>query len=236
MKKVLIPCLLLATTGCAGNHPRGFDGPPPPGGNGGRPLDARLFVSPMGEPFRGDEDGLRPQDVWFRAADRNGDGAITVDEMAADADRFFAILDRNRDGGIDPDEVAYYEKVLLPQSGGGDGPPRGGRPDGEDHGHGPGRRRPPGGGFGGGGSPPGGGQPPRGGDDHASKDDRPDYSAMGASRFGYLRLPEPVSAADTDFNRTITQLEFEAAARQRFALLDRNHDGRIVPGELPHLR
>lgn len=100
MRKVLISCLLLATTACAGNGPRGFDGPPPPGGrDGGDAHDARLFVSPMGEPFRGGRDGARPQDAWFRAADRYGDGAITVDQMVADADRFFAVSgwrDRSR--------------------------------------------------------------------------------------------------------------------------------------------
>lgn len=150
-----------------------------------------------------------------------------------------------RDGGIDPDEVAYYEKVLLPHSGGAGGPPDGGHPNGEGgRGRGPGDGPPPDGGFGGGGSgggfgggpTPGSGQSSRGGGDHASKNDRPDYGAMGAARFGYLALPEPVGAADTDFNRTITPLELEAAARQRCALLDRNHDGRIVPGELPRLR
>lgn len=74
----------------------------------------RAFLSPMGEPFFGrtaSEDGLI---VWFQQADTNHDGALTSDEMSADADRFFKILDRNHDGEIDPDEISQYE-VAVPQ-------------------------------------------------------------------------------------------------------------------------
>jgi Ca2+-binding EF-hand superfamily protein len=66
----------------------------------------------MGEPFSGrtvGEDGLV---VWFEQADRNHDGAITIDEMTADADRFFQLLDRTHDGEIDPDDISYYEQVV----------------------------------------------------------------------------------------------------------------------------
>src|SRR5687767_16021251 len=59
------------------------------------------FVSPMGEPFRPPSTGEAPLARWFARADRNRDGALTGDEMQADADRFFARLDRNSDGGID---------------------------------------------------------------------------------------------------------------------------------------
>lgn len=75
----------------------------------------RFFVSPMGEPFYGrtpGEDGLL---VWFQQADRNHDGAITRDEMVADAARFFSVLDRHGDGEIDPDDMTYYEGVIAPQ-------------------------------------------------------------------------------------------------------------------------
>ena len=40
----------------------------------------RPFVSPMGEPFRGDASGDGLVD-WFNQADRNHDGLVTVDEM-----------------------------------------------------------------------------------------------------------------------------------------------------------
>ena len=65
----------------------------------------------MGEPFHGrtsGEDGFVP---WFEQADRNRDGALSSDEMSADAARFFATLDTNHDGEIDPDEIAHYESV-----------------------------------------------------------------------------------------------------------------------------
>ena len=75
----------------------------------------RLFISPMGEPFRPtgrDDDALAD---WFRQADRNHDGQLTLEEMQADADRFFALLDVNHDGEIDPDEITRYENVVAPE-------------------------------------------------------------------------------------------------------------------------
>jgi hypothetical protein len=47
-----------------------------------------------------------------------------------------------------------------------------------------------------------------------------------------LGLPEPVIAADADFNRGVSREEFRRAAGQRFVLLDVNHDGRLEPAEL----
>jgi Ca2+-binding EF-hand superfamily protein len=58
---------------------------------------------------------------------------------------------------------------------------------------------------------------------------------QGAGRFGYLDYPEPVTAADRNFNRGVDAQEFERAADERFALLDANRDGKITPGELPRL-
>lgn len=75
----------------------------------------RAFMSPMGEPFFGrtaGEDGLI---VWFEQADSNHDGALTVDEMTADAERFYSALDTNHDGEIDPDEISHYEIYIAPQ-------------------------------------------------------------------------------------------------------------------------
>ncbi len=69
----------------------------------------------MGEPFRAsgrDDDTLAD---WFRQADRNHDGQLTLEEMQADADRFFALLDVNHDGEIDPDEITRYETVVAPE-------------------------------------------------------------------------------------------------------------------------
>lgn len=94
------------------------DGPPPPGGPGG-PRPRGLFVSPMGEPFRGTVDGKAPQDAWFDGADANHDGALTLDEFRDDAMRWFKILDRKGDGEIDPADIEHYETVLAPEARGG---------------------------------------------------------------------------------------------------------------------
>ncbi len=75
----------------------------------------RLFISPMGEPFRStsrDDDTLAD---WFEKADKNHDGRLTIEEMQQDAERFFAILDVNHDGEIDPDEITHYENVVAPE-------------------------------------------------------------------------------------------------------------------------
>ena len=100
------------------------DGPPPPGGSGGPggpggPRPRGLFVSPMGEPFRGTPDGKAPADAWFDGADTNHDGALTLDEFRDDAMRWFKILDRKGDGEIDPADIEYYETVLAPEARGG---------------------------------------------------------------------------------------------------------------------
>ena len=44
-----------------------------------------------------------------------------------------------------------------------------------------------------------------------------------------------VVVADTNFNRGVDPREFRAAALDRFAALDKNHDGRITRSELPNL-
>ena len=51
-----------------------------------------------------------------------------------------------------------------------------------------------------------------------------------------LNIPEPVAAADTDFNRAVTLDEFRQAALTRFALLDSAHQGRLTLPQLEALR
>ncbi len=203
------------------------DRPPPPRHHGAPRGDREpryLFISPMGEPFR----MAQPEKTWFAGADANHDGRIDRAEFRADALRFFHVLDRNNDGEIDPDEIDFYETRIAPEirvrdaGGGGRGsmPPGGGR-GGSRHG----------GGFGGGGSRFGGG---RGEGATPGSSQRPAREqAQGAARWSYIALPEPVTAADTNFNRGVDANEFMLAADQRFMLLDRNSDGFLVPGELP---
>lgn len=169
----------------------------------------RMFISPMGEPYRPsgrDDDGLAD---WFQRADANHDGRLTLEEMQKDADRFFATLDVNHDGEIDPEEITRYEEVVAPeiQSGhlsvaafGGDG-------DAANPAQGRGHRGRSGPSFG------------------NSRDNDPH---QGAGRYGLLDLPEPVISADTDFNRGVSRTEFEQAAGQRFLALDVDHHGYLT--------
>jgi Ca2+-binding EF-hand superfamily protein len=181
------------------------------------------FISPMGEPFRSRSPDDDTVSDWFNQADRNHDGYLTEDEMEADAERFFNTLDTNHDGQIDPDELARYEWQVAPEiqvnsrqrnrRGDTAGPitadddDQSGLPDSNDQHHK--RKRPdPGMGIGMDGSP------------------------MGAARYSLLNIPEPVAAADTDFNRVITLDEFRQAARERFQLLDTKHAGKVGLAEL----
>ena len=54
-------------------------------------------------------------------------------------------------------------------------------------------------------------------------------------RTGLLNLPEPVVAADTNFNRGVSREEFRKAAMLRFQALDVNHQGRLTMSVLESL-
>lgn len=181
------------------------------------------FISPMGEPFRAgpDSDGLVD---WFRQADRNHDGSLTVDEMEQDAARFFATLDTNHDGEIDPDEITRYETVVAPEIDTGPGAQIE-RAQLEKR-QNAGRSGHRGGGYHGGGF--------RGGDDADLSDDLDD--PIGGGRFGLLNIPEPVASADADFNRGVSLDEFKHAALRRFQLLDSSHAGRLTLNQLEEQR
>ena len=58
---------------------------------------------------------------------------------------------------------------------------------------------------------------------------------QGAARYGLLNMPQPVVAADTNFDRAVTTDEFRRAAAQRFHLLDSNGDGNLHLPELQTL-
>ncbi len=92
---VMQPAPAQATAPSIGNHGSG-----------------RAFMSPMGEPFFASGSSPNGLAAWFAQADTNKDGAITSDEMTADAERFFNLLDSKKDGEIDPDEVAHYEETM----------------------------------------------------------------------------------------------------------------------------
>ena len=188
------------------------------------------FISPMGEPFRARTPTDDTLADWFYKADRNRDGVLTAQEMVADAERFFATLDTNHDGQIDPDELAQYEYDIAP--------------DVQVMSR---TRRPPG-------APAAVAKSPDSDEIDSEKDerqrrdrrrDRADDmdgslgiggALQGAARYGLLDMPEPVAAADTDFNRAITLEEFKAAALARFQLLDRAHRNQLTLAELEAMR
>lgn len=58
---------------------------------------------------------------------------------------------------------------------------------------------------------------------------------LGAGRYGFLDMPEPVVSADANFDRGISRQEFAIAASKRFRMLDANGDGVLTRDELPKL-
>lgn len=201
---------------------------------GGEYARRRLFISPMGEPFRGPTTPAELVAGWFAGADADHDGQLDRSEFQADAARWFRLLDANHDGIIDPDEVRAYETVIAPEIsggsfGGGERASGGGRA-GSGQGRGGGRGR-GGGGRGDGGGNRGG----EGGSGGGSTAQDYDSQHLGAARFGLLNIPEPVASADGDFNRSINQREFAAAADRRFDLLDQAGLGYLTLQSLPAL-
>ncbi len=161
------------------------------------------FISPMGEPFRAHSPSDNTLANWFRQTDRNHDGALTLDEMKADADRFFTILDSSGDGSIDPDELVYYEWEVAPDVQLGSKtrlPPGAVRPLLEST-----AKR-----------------------DRRTRDYRLEEPVQGAGRYALLDIPQPVASADRNFDRSITAAEFRTAAIYRFQLLDGAGSGKLT--------
>jgi hypothetical protein len=188
------------------------------------------FISPMGEPYRAHTQNDDTLADWFYRADRNRDGILTGDEMQADAERFFQTLDTDHNGEIDPDELANYEYEIAPdiqvnsrtERKPGDPAPIV-RADIDD---------------------PDLDNPPSRADIKREQRKRLRDGAdslglggalQGGARYSLLNIPEPVAAADTDFNRAITRQEFREAAAARFALLDSAHQGKLTLTQLEAL-
>jgi len=204
---------------------------PPQGGRGNR---GALFLSPMGEPFRGQATRGAGLEAWFAQVDKDGNRSLSIQEVRDDAARFFAILDNGKDHEIDPDDIRRYENDIAPEiqmgAGSGRGAESGARAEGgggSHRGDGGGGHRGRGGG-GGGGHRGGGGE--SGGTEHARS--VPAEGLQGAGRLGLLNIPEPVTAADADLNRGISGAEYQKAATARFVLLDTNRDGSLSLDEL----
>lgn len=167
-----------------------------------------LFLAPMGEPFRGLGGVADQAKRWFQAADRDADGRLNDAEWLGDADRFFNILDKDLDGQLLPDEVAAYEQDIAPEIAT--------------------FRRAPAGAA------------------RVSTLSSPQRTAIGnirqngaglvgAGRYSFLNIPNPVVSADSDFNRAIARSEFLNAAGERFRLLNPDRKVALALADLPVL-
>ncbi len=116
MLRIAIAAALLAATPALAQPGPPPGGRPPPGerpqgGPAGPTEHVRLFLSPSGEPFRG-QDGLAD---WFAGADADKDGALTLAEFRDDAMRFFKVLDADGDGQVSGPENSAYETKIAPE-------------------------------------------------------------------------------------------------------------------------
>jgi Ca2+-binding EF-hand superfamily protein len=173
-----------------------------------------VYLSLMGEPFRGPVGGARPLADWFAVADRDHDGAVSLAEMLEDAARFFKILDIDGDGVINTIEMSRYETEIAPAQVRFDGGLTPFRSSDKSDSTGRGRSEDP------------------------DSDRRRSFSSIGGGSgrmlrdLQYLEVPQPVMMADADVNQRVTADEFAKMAAKRFALNDKNSDGRLEPSEL----
>ena len=218
---IVVAAIFADLAACATETPREHFGHRRPDGDGGRigGSRAQLFISPAGKPFRAAAGDPYPVGLWFAAADADHDGKLTRDELRQDAAAFFHEIDVNHDGVIDGEEVSRYEHVVAPEILGliadrasGERGRAGG--SGGGGGMGGGRR---GGGWSGGGAASG------------SREARP----QGAGLYGLINQPEPVTAADANFDGKITLAEFLGAADRHFAALDTAQAGFVPLSGLP---
>lgn len=229
-RRLLAPALLVALAACAldegprqgrGGLHGGQAGRPPSG-----PPRVRLFISPSGEPFRG-EGGLAR---WFAQVDANHDGAVILEEFRADARHSFQVLDANHDGTIDGFELQAYERDIVPEIGvmAFDEPGAGIRLDRPRRGGGMGGGR-GGGGMGGG---QGRGRSVSDDPEQALRDQAtraaPSAGRDGAARFSLLNEPQPISAADADVDGKVTLAEWMAQTDRRFTKLDKLKTGKLT--------
>lgn len=174
------------------------------GAPGCGPPFARVYIAPMGQPFRTDGQS-DPMKAWFDQADADHDGRLTLAELAIDSDRFFTTLDRDRSGEIDPEEMSIYENQVAPEiklyQRGQDKRPRTGK---QRH------------------------------EAKAAARQRADYEApYGAGIWASLNIPEPVVSADLDLNRGVSRTELATVAGRRFPLLDPSGRGYLTYDTLP---
>ena len=189
-----------------------------------QPVRGAVYLSPMGEPFLAPS-GRSALAVWIAVADRDKNGAISLAELALDADRFFKRLDADADQRIGGLEMTRYENQIAPAN---VRAAAGARPVGFDENARPEGRAP--------GDFSGQGMPRRGRQGLPGGMTGPQHSLDGgwpaAGDGGLTSIPQPVAMTDTDMSGSVTPDEFTRAASRRFALLDSNKNGQLEYGEL----
>lgn len=209
---IALSMVTLSLAGAANAQDRG------PGGYGARErvegLNQQVFFSPSGQPFRAPPGQPYPVVDWFNAADTNHDGKISHDEFVADAMKFFAVLDVNHDGYINSPENTRYENQIAPEILRID--PRIQQPTNYT-------------------SKPDSDMDPSASDDQGGSSGNDKYfkQIQGASQYGLIDEPQPIRAADANFDFRVSKDEWLAATNQRFNILDRNGDGFLTLDELP---
>jgi hypothetical protein len=172
-------------------------------------LGLNVFFSPSGQPFRGKPGEAYPVKTWFEAADADHDGKVSHDEF--DAMKFYGLLDVNHDGYINSPENTRYESQVAPEIQHMD--PRilqpkirQGNSDSD----------------------------PNFGADTSQSKGSGKYikQIIGASQYGMIDEPQPVRAADANFDFRVSSDEWINASHQRFTILDLNGDGFLTPDEL----
>ncbi|MCA1935909.1 MAG: hypothetical protein LDL37_10670 [Asticcacaulis sp.] len=207
-KTLLCGFLITCVAGSAMAQPPRSAPPPtgeaPPEMPSGRTVGQAVFFSPSGEVFKAPLKDPYPVALWFAGADTNKDGALSPDEFLADALRFFAIVDRDGKGVITSQDNTFYETELAP----------------EITGFSPLVAQP---------------KNPRPSDesDKTAAANRYVKSVQGAAQFSLINEPQPIRAADANFDYRITTEEWARATSQRFRLLDANKDGKLTVDELP---
>lgn len=182
---------------------------PPPGMVDRRPPPEAPVTTLAGRPLSdgGPADCPALLGAWLATVDGDRDGALSLAEALADADRLLAEIDTSHDGYATPIEIeawrervapdAYADRRLKRQPGGAeDEPAQGG-----------GKHR--GAGLDSGGNP-----------------------AAGRLDSGLRGQPDPIMAADTSLDFRVDKAELEARVKSRFDRLDTDRNGSLSAAEL----